>query len=151
MKKLVIVASLLALALSAAACGKEELKTPVPKGPPLFGYTKAGVFFVHDTLVKNVGEGELVLRSQVSEYRPRTMEKKGDYFVYDAAGNSTDMERLRIYAGFPISYYFELPDKASVPGSLMEDHADLFNAEFIRFTAGIGYVFYTEPVDNPLK
>jgi len=148
MKKFLPLILALALALFAGACKKEELKVFVPKDLPLFGYTRDGAFFVHDTLIQNAGFGPVSLRSQVSEYKPRPMEKRGDYWYYEARTNPTDMERFRIYKDFPISYYFELPDKAAVPGSLIK-HPGLFDREFIRAIAGIGFVFYTEPVPSP--
>ncbi|MBI5845057.1 MAG: hypothetical protein HZB23_10360 [Deltaproteobacteria bacterium] len=148
MKKSLPLLLALVLAFFAGACKKEELKIIVPQNVPHYGYTKEGVFFVHDTLIQNAGFGPVSLRSLVSEYKPRPMEKKGDYWFYDARADATDMERFRIYKDFPISYYFELPDKAQVPGSLVK-YPGLFDREFIRAIAGIGFVFYTEPVPSP--
>lgn len=149
MKKTLLLLFALLMAFSAAACKKEELKVIIPQNIPHFGYTKEGVFFVHNALVENAGVGAVSLRSQMSEDKPRPMELKGDYWYYDARTNPTDVERLKIYGDFPIYYLFELADKSQIPGSLIK-HPGVFDQEFIRAIAGIGFVFYTEPVPKPV-
>ncbi|MEW5733883.1 MAG: hypothetical protein AB1921_03455 [Thermodesulfobacteriota bacterium] len=149
MRKTGLFRLVLILMVIAAGVGCSEKKPPiaVPQNITLFGFTEAGIFFIHNTLLENIEAKTIALRSQTSDFRARDMERKGDFWVYDVSSHREDSEMFKMYRDFPILYYFEGDNRQTIPNDLMK-YDKLFDSDILRIKNKLGYVFYTEPIEK---
>ena len=134
--------------LAGLGCGKP--KTPeiaIPQNIPLYGFTEQGVFFIHQSLVENIKGENPRLVSQITDWKPRKMEQKGVYWVYDCHAQPKDFGMFQFYKGFPVEYYFEAGFNKSIPNNLLQFEG-LFLSQELRLHETVGYIFLTEPVEN---
>ena len=154
MKKSVIAAICLGLVLlGACSSGKTPPLTPMPEEKPLYGFTKDGVFFVHDSLVKNAGGSIANLASQATEWKHRPMSRAGDYHIYDCNDRNHDKALFVFYDNFKIQYSFYVDKYVSIP-AVFEKNKDVqlhIGAEDIVNNLKYGLVFFTHALEDDPK
>ncbi len=152
MKNLLFLA-LCGLFLTACGGAKETpLAHPLPTEGPMYGITKQGVFFIHDALVQNAGVKTVKLASQATEWKRRTMEKKGDYHIFDCNQINHDFALFVFYKNFKIQYCFYVDKHVSIPGAFAQNKEVLksLDSEDLSESAIIGPVFFTKALDEDL-
>ncbi|MBW1988262.1 MAG: hypothetical protein JRI97_01820 [Deltaproteobacteria bacterium] len=139
----------LVLVFSLSACGEQapKLMVDLPKDVPLSGCTPEGTFFLHDSMVQNLGGGKPRLVSGVTEWEPRDMTKKGDYWVFTCRDRK-DRELWDFYHPFEIEYQFRVGREKAMPNQEFYRLA-VFGPDDVVFRPDLGFVFETLPQDNP--
>ncbi len=151
MKKLILVVICLGLgAILACSSNKNPLAAPIPQEKMLYGITRDGVFFIHDSLVKNAGGDSTNVASQATEWKPRQMSRIGDYHIYDCNDRNPDKALFVFYKNFKIQYCFFIDKHSSIP-AIFEDKKEV--KQHIDFgdvvvTLESGMVFFTQALEE---
>ncbi len=145
------VVALAALALVLAGCAQTLTivnAQAVPKDRPLYGYTREGVFFIHESLIANVRGNPPVFASEVTMGDGRRMILKDGYYTYDVARSSRDSTDFTRYndSGVAIRYFFVVGTNVQIPRDIMGLTNWIGDSDVINDN-GIP-VFATHPVDN---
>ena len=145
-------ASRLSLAFLAAclllfACKEEPLTVSPPTDRPLYGCTPEAEFFVHESLVRELKAGDPSLSSAVTEWEPRPMARRGEYWVFGCPSGK-DLRVWDFYRGFTVEYQFRVGRDLTIPNKRFMELC-LFPAEEVSVRADVGFVFMTRPAPNP--
>ncbi|MEW5733884.1 MAG: hypothetical protein AB1921_03460 [Thermodesulfobacteriota bacterium] len=148
MKKFLALA--LVFALAGCAGSTKILHTyPVPTDKPLYGVTPEGVFYVHESLVKNAQGEDPIFASDITYFKGRRMQLRNGYYVYDSAQNASDKAQFdhAMKRRLPPTYIFAIGKGRHIP--LAIKGADWLNSKDVVEDRRAGEVLSTWPAENP--
>ncbi|MFH1885457.1 MAG: hypothetical protein ABIM40_02060, partial [Pseudomonadota bacterium] len=143
----VFAAALVLAALFSGGCREKALTVQPPEDRPLYGCTPAAEFFVHESMVRELDAGDPSLVSPVTEWEPRDMERRGEYWVY-ACPQGKDLDLWNFYQGFSVEYQFRVGKLFTIPNKKF-NKLGTFGPQDVAVRADVGFVFMTKPRENP--
>jgi len=144
------VSALFLALLLLASCGPslEVNLDAVPKDRPAYGWTRQGVFFIHQSLLGNPPDkGNVVFASEITGWKSRKASRRGDYWLYNIVNNPMDIRSFANFTNMKIEFFFVV-NEAHVPHHLVKKHKDLFPKSDLGGHGRVGATFFTRPVDK---